>query len=237
MEKKPSPEIPSLEELRHMSHEQLCSVFKDTHKFNICDLEEAMVPGNFDILCDNSKTASEMASETKKSERDIGKLRYILIYLKYTKSKVVNIPYGEHYEKILNAVESEPKNYTDIENITGIERRLLFTEVNDLKAAGKLRSFRLFSNPRRSHTYKSFDLFGDIVDKIYFYVPKKEHDVAYFILEHTPVEKFVGNHGMYLSALSYLSGCLPNGIFGRVQALYKDAHRILNEVGKQNQSQ
>lgn len=138
-----------------------------------------------------------------------------------TKIYISRIPIG-----LLN----EPRTIEDLENNTVLSRETIVNELRKLEEEGKVKSFRLYIGGKGDgQKYRSFQLFGRLTNKIYFYNPGYEENAANFILKNI----FLGGSRKIskgkMRALKYhLRSCLPESLFEKVILELKFKSKNLN---------
>ncbi|MFH0869214.1 MAG: hypothetical protein V1839_03230 [archaeon] len=184
-------------------------------------------PRNYKVLTNNSLQACEMGKELDISRRTAELRRCALLKFGYAKHKPL-VPHEDNCKLILDAL-SKPMNYAQLQRRTGLENDVLHIDVNLLKKKGEIYEFRLCARMRGKSAYSSFDLFGNMANKHYFYKPGQEKAVANLITKNLCLEELVQSKGMRTSLTQRLRDCLPDSIFARIHEKYnvKNLYAVL----------
>ncbi len=175
-------------------------------------LGAALRPENYPILTDTSLTTKEMADKLHMTERTAEGYRYSLMAVGLAKKKVYRTS-PENTGRIILEKLIRPMTYSELEEEMGYSHDKLRKGVTLLEAQKRLCRLELIGH---------YDIFGDLINKIYFYQPGQNNAVADLIIKHMPsIEELRADVGLGRSLTHHLKKSLLPEIFEIVSSHYR----------------
>ncbi len=201
----------SIEELRNMECLELASHF-NIPIYAARGLVSGLKPGYYEVLIDNSFSAEEMAEKLGVSVKTANSYRSGLLACGLAKSKKENIQIDNVCELILEKL-SYPMTYPSLEKITQLNHDTIQKGVRCLEIEDKV--YRL-------NIKGSYELFGNVLRRTYFYKHEQKSAVAQLIIDNIPKRKELESDLRLSKSRTYhLKKQLPTDIYDMVAAYYK----------------
>ncbi len=175
-------------------------------------LGAALRPENYPILTDTSLTTKEMADKLHMTERTAEGYRYSLMAIGLAKKKVYRTS-PENTGRIILEKLVRPMTYSELEEKTGYSHDKVHKGIKLLEAQKRLCRLELIGH---------YDIFGDLIDNVYFYQPGQNNAVADLIIKHMPsIEELRADVGLGRSLTHHLKKSLLPEIFEIVSSHYR----------------
>jgi len=195
-----------------MTHAELVLHFDKQPYHVMHKLGAALRPEYYDVLTDISLTTKEMADNLHMSRRTAEGYRYSLMAVGLAKKKVYRTS-PENTGRIILEKLIRPMTYSELEEKTGYSHDKVHKGIKLLEAQKRLCRLELIGH---------YDIFGDLIDNVYFYQPGQNNAVADLVIEHMPsIKELRADLGLGRSLTHHLKKSLPPEIFDIVSSHYR----------------